>query len=37
MNIRDGNDIGYAARLAFRVLKEAYQISDFGAAKFSVG
>jgi hypothetical protein len=31
------HDLGYAARLGFRVLKEAYLVADFGAATFTFG
>jgi hypothetical protein len=35
INIKCVDDLGYVARLGFRVLKEAYLVADFGAATFS--
>ena len=37
INIKGVDDLGYASRLGFRVLKEAYQVSDFGVATFTIG
>jgi hypothetical protein len=37
INIKNVDDLGYAARLGFRVLKEAYLVADFGAATFTIG
>jgi hypothetical protein len=37
INIKGVDDLNYAARLGFRVLKEAYLVADFGAATFTFG
>jgi hypothetical protein len=37
INIKGADDLNYAARLGFRVLKEAYLVADFGAATFTFG
>ncbi len=37
INIKNVDDLGFAARLGFRVLKEAYLVADFGAATFTFG
>ena len=36
INIKNVDDLGYAARLGFRVLKEAYRVADFGGGDVHV-
>lgn len=35
-DVESDDDLGYAARLAFRVLKQAYQVTNFGSGTFKL-
>ena len=36
IEIKDKDDLAYVARMAFRVLRDIYDVTDFGAAKVKV-
>jgi hypothetical protein len=36
IKVKGPEDLAYAARLAFRVLKQVYRVADFGLATFDV-
>ncbi|HWJ19015.1 MAG TPA: hypothetical protein VNR65_09850 [Geobacterales bacterium] len=36
IEIKDKDDLAYVARMAFRVLRDVYAVTDFGATKFKV-